>query len=141
MPNITSKSCFYGLYYYPQKFCNFHVQVFQIKLQYYCSKPIKLQKFLVQQYKLVYFSGLKYILDRQLHHNSQPAGSRSFFSFCYTCRENSCFLAGETRAEKASAPRRLHNARKSDNNRYLFILLFIIYLLNTRSFTWLTSRT
>ena len=39
------------LYYYPQKVCNFHMQVFQIKLKYHCSKPIKLQKFLMQQYK------------------------------------------------------------------------------------------
>ena len=38
------------LYYYPQKVCNFHMQVFQIKLKYHCSKPIKLQKFLMQQY-------------------------------------------------------------------------------------------
>ena len=28
---------------YPQKVCNFHMQVFQIKLKYHCSKPIKLQ--------------------------------------------------------------------------------------------------
>ena len=33
--------------------CNFHMQVFQIKLKYHCSKPIKLQKFLMQQYKQV----------------------------------------------------------------------------------------
>ena len=39
------------LYYFPQKACNFHMQVFQIKLKYHCSKPIKLQKFLMQQYK------------------------------------------------------------------------------------------
>ena len=38
------------LYYYPQKVCNFHMYVFQIKLKYHCSKPIKLQKFLMQQY-------------------------------------------------------------------------------------------
>ena len=38
------------LYYYPQKACNFHMQVFQIRLKYHCSKPIKLQKFLMQQY-------------------------------------------------------------------------------------------
>ena len=38
------------LYYYPQKVCNFHMQVFQIKLKYLCSKPIKLQKFLTQKY-------------------------------------------------------------------------------------------
>ena len=30
------------LYYYPQKVCNFHMKVFQIKLKYRCSKPIKL---------------------------------------------------------------------------------------------------
>ena len=54
MPNITYKSSYY-LYklaflpyftmfqYYPQKVCNFHTQVFQIKLKYHCSKPIKLQ--------------------------------------------------------------------------------------------------
>ena len=35
------------LYYYPQKVCNFHMQVFQIKLKYNCSKPIKLKKFLM----------------------------------------------------------------------------------------------
>ena len=35
------------LYYYLQKVCNFHMKVFQIKLKYHCSKPIKLQKFLV----------------------------------------------------------------------------------------------
>ena len=38
------------LYYYTQKVCNFHMQVFQIKLKYLCSKPIRLQKFLMQQY-------------------------------------------------------------------------------------------
>ena len=38
------------LYYYPQKVCNFHMQVFQIKLKYHFSKPIKLQKFLMQKY-------------------------------------------------------------------------------------------
>ena len=31
------------LYYYQQKVCNFNMQVFQIKLKYHCSKPIKLQ--------------------------------------------------------------------------------------------------
>ena len=35
------------LYYYRQKVCNFHMQVFQIKVKYHCSKPIKLQKFLI----------------------------------------------------------------------------------------------
>ena len=35
------------LYYYPQKVCNFHMWVFQIKLKHHCSKPIKLQKFLM----------------------------------------------------------------------------------------------
>ena len=38
------------LYYYPQKVCNFHMQVFQIKLKYHCSKPIRLQKFLMLWY-------------------------------------------------------------------------------------------
>ena len=37
--------------YYPQKFRNFHMQEFQIKLKYHCSKPIKLQKFLMYWYK------------------------------------------------------------------------------------------
>ena len=37
------------LYYYPQRFCNFHIKVFQIKLKCHCSKSIKLQNFLVQQ--------------------------------------------------------------------------------------------
>ena len=35
------------LYYYRQKVCNFHMKVFQIKLKYHCSQPIKLQKFLI----------------------------------------------------------------------------------------------
>ena len=35
------------LYYYLQKVCNFLVQLFQIKLKYYGSKPMKLQKFLM----------------------------------------------------------------------------------------------
>ena len=35
------------LYYYQQKVCNFLMQVFQIKLKYHCSKPIKLQKFVL----------------------------------------------------------------------------------------------
>ena len=51
MPNITYKSCYYLFFYYPQTLCNFHVQVLQIKLKYHCSKLIKLQKFLMQQYK------------------------------------------------------------------------------------------
>ena len=38
------------LYYYPQKVCNFHMQVFQIKLKYHYSQPIELQKFFMQQY-------------------------------------------------------------------------------------------
>ena len=33
------------LYYYPQKFCNLHMQIFQIKLKQHCFEPIKLQKF------------------------------------------------------------------------------------------------
>ena len=36
-----------------KRFFNFHKQVFQIKLKYHCSKPIKLQKFLMQQYNIV----------------------------------------------------------------------------------------
>ena len=36
------------LYYYPQTVCNFHMYVFQIKLKYHCSKPVKLQKFRLQ---------------------------------------------------------------------------------------------
>ena len=35
------------LYYYLQRFFNFHMWVFQIKLKYHYSKPIKLQKFLM----------------------------------------------------------------------------------------------
>ena len=50
MPNITYKSCYYFLYYYPHKVCNFHMQVFQIQQKYHYSKPIKLQKFLMQWY-------------------------------------------------------------------------------------------
>ena len=38
---------FICLYYYPQRFCNFHMCVFEIKPKYHCSKPIKLQKFLM----------------------------------------------------------------------------------------------
>ena len=38
------------LYYYPHRVCNFHMQIFQIKLKYHCSKPSKLQKFPMQQY-------------------------------------------------------------------------------------------
>ena len=34
------------LYYYPPKVCNFHMY-FKIKLKYHCSKPVKLQKFLM----------------------------------------------------------------------------------------------
>ena len=46
--NITTNHAIFGLYYYPQKVCNFHISVFQIKLKYHCSKPNKLQKFLMQ---------------------------------------------------------------------------------------------
>ena len=35
------------LYYSPQKVCNFHMYVFQIKLKYHRFKPIKLQIFLM----------------------------------------------------------------------------------------------
>ena len=35
------------LYYHSQYVCYFHMWVFQIKLKYHCSKPIKLQKFLM----------------------------------------------------------------------------------------------
>ena len=42
------------LYYYPEKVCKFLMQVFQIQLKYHCSKPIKLQKFLMQQYNASY---------------------------------------------------------------------------------------
>ena len=38
------------LYYSPQKVCNFHMYLFQIKLKYDCSKPMKLQKFLMWWY-------------------------------------------------------------------------------------------
>ena len=34
------------LYYYPRKVCDFHMKVFQIKLNYHCPKPIEFQKFL-----------------------------------------------------------------------------------------------
>ena len=33
------------LYYYPRKVCNFHMWVFQMKLEYHFSKPTKLQNF------------------------------------------------------------------------------------------------
>ena len=39
------------LYYCLKKICNFHMQVFQINLKYHCFEPIKLQKFLIKQYK------------------------------------------------------------------------------------------
>ena len=39
------------LYYYLRKVCTFHIQVFQIKVKYHCSEAIKLQQFLMQQYK------------------------------------------------------------------------------------------
>ena len=48
MPNITYKSCLYLLILQLEKFshskCNFDKEVFQIKLKYLCSQPIKLQK-------------------------------------------------------------------------------------------------
>ena len=47
MPNITYKYAIICLYRYPQTVCNFHMLVFQIKLKYHYSKPIKLQKFLI----------------------------------------------------------------------------------------------
>ena len=53
MPHITYKSCYYLFILLPTKGCNFHMQVFQIKLKYHCSKPIKLQKLLMQQYKYI----------------------------------------------------------------------------------------
>ena len=53
MPNITYSHAIICLYYYPRKVCNLYMQVFQIKLKYHCSEPIKLQKFLVQLYKTV----------------------------------------------------------------------------------------
>ena len=40
------------LYYYAHKVCNFHMWVFQINLKYHCSKPIKLQKFLMYWYNI-----------------------------------------------------------------------------------------
>ena len=43
------------LYYYLPRVCNFYIQVFQIKLKYHRSKPIKLQKFLMQYYKILLF--------------------------------------------------------------------------------------
>ena len=52
MPNITTNHAIICLYYYPQKVCNFHMQVFQINLKYHCSKPIKLQTFLMKQYNV-----------------------------------------------------------------------------------------
>ena len=53
MLNITDKSCYSWLYQSTRKwFVIFTLQVFQIKLKNHCSKPIKLQKFLMQQYKL-----------------------------------------------------------------------------------------
>ena len=41
-PKSRTNHAIICLYYYPQKFCNFHMKVFQIKLKYYCSEPIKL---------------------------------------------------------------------------------------------------
>ena len=50
MQNITYKSCCYLFILLPAKVCNFHMQVFQIKLKNHCSNPMKLQKFLMLQY-------------------------------------------------------------------------------------------
>ena len=50
MPNITYKSCYYLFILIPAEGLKFLMQVFQIKLKYHCCKPIKLQKFLMQQY-------------------------------------------------------------------------------------------
>ena len=41
------------LYYYQQKVCNFHMQVFQIKLKYHCSKPINLLQVAEISYEVV----------------------------------------------------------------------------------------
>ena len=46
MQNITYKSYCYLFILLPTKVCNFHMSVFQIKLKYHSSKPIKLQKLL-----------------------------------------------------------------------------------------------
>ena len=71
MPNTTYKSCYYLFILLPAKGCNFHMQVFQIKLKYHCSKPIKLQKFLVQQYNR------KYHLKRYIITSSRTSPERS----------------------------------------------------------------
>ena len=86
--------CIICLYYCPQRLCNFHTQVFQIKLKYYCSKPIKLQKFFMsRQYKDIHthdgVTMYKEILDGQparivqgwrnmvnLHLTSENTGSK-----------------------------------------------------------------
>ena len=44
---ITGYSTSIGYTTTHERFCNFHLWVFQIKLKYHCSKPIKLQKFLM----------------------------------------------------------------------------------------------
>ena len=43
-----------------------YYQVFQIKLKYHCSKPIKLQEFFMQQYKTVNLGVLVFVLRKWL---------------------------------------------------------------------------
>ena len=49
MPNITTNHAIKCLYYYPQKVCNFHMQVFQIKLKSLHEKLDLHQIYLVQK--------------------------------------------------------------------------------------------
>ena len=49
MPNITTNHAIICLYFYPQRFVIFTSSYFKL------SKPIKLQKFLMQQYKVLNF--------------------------------------------------------------------------------------
>ena len=56
-------------YYYPQKVCNFHMQVFQIKLKYHWSKPIKLQK-------ILYLFSVTNLIFSHFHVNQRKTGPK-----------------------------------------------------------------
>ena len=78
MPNITYKSSYYLSILLPAKGCNFHMQVFQITLKYNCSKPIKLQKFLMQQYNLLKIP-MKQLIQENAYRPMQGNLRQSFF--------------------------------------------------------------
>ena len=129
MPNIT----------YPPKVCNFQMQVFQIKLKYQCSKPIKLQKFFMQQYNSKN-STLKQTcwLSRHKHTSEDPTNkqpSRPVIDYgCIVWHECNKSLSDKLERFQNQAMRVILRANRTTCTQYMRNTLGLLTLYNRRRF-------